>query len=141
MPPPFHPSRKPAPVTKAAAGKIDPDTSTPVTRLLATNHARKSSQAVDPFVTPFDDEHRVNANARSDDPFSATSPPVMSNPFETPACGDACEGEHADEPVRCDGALTRASSFSGPASLGLYLNIVSPLVSPLRTAIVTTHQL
>ncbi|KAI0663471.1 hypothetical protein C8Q70DRAFT_950033 [Cubamyces menziesii] len=84
MPPPFHPSRKPAPVTKAAAGKIDPDTSTPVTRLLATNHARKSSQAVDPFVTPFDDEHRVNANARSDDPFSATSPPVMSNPFETP---------------------------------------------------------
>ena len=82
MPPPFHPSRKPAPVTKAAAGKIDPDTSTPVTRLLATNHARKSSQAVDPFVTPFDDEHRVNA--RSNDPFSATSPPVTSNPFETP---------------------------------------------------------
>lgn len=31
---------------------------TPVTRLLTTTHARKSS-SVDPFVTPFDDEHRV----------------------------------------------------------------------------------
>ncbi|KAJ7850062.1 hypothetical protein B0H14DRAFT_3452234 [Mycena olivaceomarginata] len=36
----------------------DPSPSTPVTRLLTTTHARRSS-SVDPFVTPFDDEHRV----------------------------------------------------------------------------------
>ncbi|KAI8992983.1 hypothetical protein BD414DRAFT_482951 [Trametes punicea] len=71
MPPPQHPHapRKPA--------KIDPDTSTPVTRLLATNHARKSSQAVDPFVTPFDDEHRVPQDAEM-------TPMTISNPFESP---------------------------------------------------------
>ncbi|EIW63269.1 pheromone-regulated protein PRM1 [Trametes versicolor FP-101664 SS1] len=66
LPLPVRPTRKPA--------KIDPDTSTPVTRLLTTNHARQSSQAVDPFVTPFDDEHRVH----DADVVSPT------NPFETP---------------------------------------------------------
>ncbi|KAH9858670.1 hypothetical protein C2E23DRAFT_880127 [Lenzites betulinus] len=60
---PTRPARKPV--------QIDPDTSTPVTRLLATNHARKSSQAVDPFVTPFDDEHAA----------AGLSP---TNPFDTP---------------------------------------------------------
>ncbi|OSD06914.1 hypothetical protein PYCCODRAFT_1474316 [Trametes coccinea BRFM310] len=69
MPPPHHiPNGPRKPV------KIDPDTSTPVTRLLATTHARKSSQAVDPFVTPFDDEHGV--------PHDAT--PTIPNPFESP---------------------------------------------------------
>ncbi|PPR02984.1 hypothetical protein CVT26_004928 [Gymnopilus dilepis] len=32
---------------------------TPVTRLLPTTHARGSSTVVNPFITPFDDEHRV----------------------------------------------------------------------------------
>ena len=32
---------------------------TPLTKLLMTMHARKSSFAMDPFATPFDDEHRV----------------------------------------------------------------------------------
>ncbi|KAF5385997.1 hypothetical protein D9615_002597 [Tricholomella constricta] len=32
---------------------------TPITRLLTTMHARQSSNSVDPFVTPFDDEYRV----------------------------------------------------------------------------------
>ncbi|KAJ7646929.1 plasma membrane fusion protein PRM1 [Roridomyces roridus] len=36
----------------------EPSPATPVTRLLTTTHARCSS-SVDPFVTPFDDEHRV----------------------------------------------------------------------------------
>ncbi|RDB16658.1 Plasma membrane fusion protein PRM1 [Hypsizygus marmoreus] len=44
---------------------------TPVTRLLTTMHARKSS-SVDPFVTPFDDEYRVtiaqNTHARKSIP-------------------------------------------------------------------------
>ncbi|KAI0775765.1 hypothetical protein BD413DRAFT_470872 [Trametes elegans] len=71
MPPPLHPNRK------LAGAKIDPDTSTPVTRLLATTHARQSSQAVDPFVTPFDDEHRVSHAA-------AASPPAIPNPFASP---------------------------------------------------------
>lgn len=31
----------------------------PATRLLTTHHARASSNAVNPFITPFDDEHRV----------------------------------------------------------------------------------
>ena len=32
---------------------------TPVTRFLTATHARNSSSAVNPFITPFDDEHRV----------------------------------------------------------------------------------
>ena len=31
---------------------------TPVTQMLTTTHARQSS-LVNPFITPFDDEHRV----------------------------------------------------------------------------------
>ncbi|TFK53705.1 hypothetical protein OE88DRAFT_1696764 [Heliocybe sulcata] len=38
---------------------------TPVTRLLTTTHARHSSQAVDPFATPFDDEVRPLTSPRS----------------------------------------------------------------------------
>ncbi|KAJ7105412.1 hypothetical protein C8R43DRAFT_963649 [Mycena crocata] len=50
--------------------------STPVTRLLTTTHARHSS-SVDPFVTPFDDEHRVTiAHA---DPNARKS--MQTNPF------------------------------------------------------------
>ena len=55
-PPPFH-AHAHAKGKTALALSVDPDTSTPVTRHLTTNHARKSSQAVDPFVTPFDDEY------------------------------------------------------------------------------------
>ena len=58
-PPPFH-------VRSRRASPVDPDTSTPVTRHLATNHARKSSQAVDPFVTPFDDEHAARLAVTAD---------------------------------------------------------------------------
>ncbi|KAI0630411.1 hypothetical protein C8Q77DRAFT_1212103 [Trametes polyzona] len=77
LPVPVRPSRKPA--------KIDPDTSAPVTRLLTTTHARKSSQAVDPFVTPFDDEHRVEAMSPTN-PFgtpvaSARPQSTQTNPF------------------------------------------------------------
>ena len=32
---------------------------TPVTRFLTTTHARHSSSVVNPFITPFDDEHKV----------------------------------------------------------------------------------
>ena len=32
---------------------------TPVTRLLTTTHTRHSSSVVNPFITPFDDEHKV----------------------------------------------------------------------------------
>ncbi|KAI9062850.1 hypothetical protein FKP32DRAFT_1592821 [Trametes sanguinea] len=84
MPPPHHiPNGPRKPV------KIDPDTSTPVTRLLATTHARKSSQAVDPFVTPFDDEHGV--------PHEATPAPTIPNPFESPV---ASSGGHDHESRR-----------------------------------------
>ncbi|KAG6919376.1 hypothetical protein DXG01_006925 [Tephrocybe rancida] len=38
---------------------LSPPENTPITRLLTTIHARHSS-SVDPFVTPFDDEHQVN---------------------------------------------------------------------------------
>ena len=64
-PPPFH-------VRSQRASPVDPDTSTPVTRHLATNHARKSSQAVDPFVTPFDDEHAARPRPSSN-PFVAVA--------------------------------------------------------------------
>lgn len=37
----------------------DQNSSTPMTRLLTTTHARHSSTVVNPFITPFDDEHRV----------------------------------------------------------------------------------
>ncbi|KAH9949740.1 hypothetical protein B0H21DRAFT_889589 [Amylocystis lapponica] len=79
VPPPLHPSQKPAPAA------MNPDTSTPVTRLLTTHHARHSSQVVDPFVTPFDDEHRAPPADAAKDPFSdpfwerQSVPP--SNPF------------------------------------------------------------
>ncbi|KAJ7257964.1 hypothetical protein B0H12DRAFT_465667 [Mycena haematopus] len=52
----------------------DTSPSTPVTRLLTTTHARRSS-SVDPFVTPFDDEHRVTID------HSAARKSVQTNPF------------------------------------------------------------
>jgi len=60
-PPPPHPSL-------SHQQAINPDTSTPVTRLLTTTHARKSSQALDPFVTPFDDENGVDPQSGKDTP-------------------------------------------------------------------------
>jgi hypothetical protein len=48
-----------------------------VTRLLTTTHARRSS-SVDPFVTPFDDEHRVTI-AHADAAGARKS--VQTNPF------------------------------------------------------------
>jgi hypothetical protein len=52
---------------------------TPVTRLLTTTHARQSS-SVDPFVTPFDDEHRVTI-AHS----SHARKSIPTNPFNSVA--------------------------------------------------------
>ncbi|OCH87045.1 hypothetical protein OBBRIDRAFT_760327 [Obba rivulosa] len=66
-PPPLHPSLSQDPA-------INPDTSTPITRLLTTTHARKSSQAVDPFVTPFDDENSVEPHWGNDAPVTPTNP-------------------------------------------------------------------
>ncbi|KAF7289502.1 Plasma membrane fusion protein PRM1 [Mycena chlorophos] len=56
----------------------DPKASSPVTQLLTTTGARRSS-SINPFVTPFDDEHRVtvaHANPRQSiptNPFSAVA--------------------------------------------------------------------
>ncbi|KAJ7626413.1 hypothetical protein DFH06DRAFT_739804 [Mycena polygramma] len=66
---PFSDAHRLAPPTS------EPVPSTPVTRLLTTTHARRSSLSVDPFVTPFDDEHRVTI-AHSD-----TRKSVQTNPF------------------------------------------------------------
>lgn len=55
---------------------------TPVTRLLTTTHARQSS-SINPFATPFDDEHRVTitapppANARRSIPTNPFIPIAM----------------------------------------------------------------
>ncbi|KAJ7693388.1 hypothetical protein B0H17DRAFT_933098 [Mycena rosella] len=53
--------------------------STPMTRLLTTTHARRSS-SVDPFVTPFDDEHRVTL-AHADPASAGARKSVQTNPF------------------------------------------------------------
>ncbi|KAF7298887.1 Plasma membrane fusion protein PRM1 [Mycena indigotica] len=73
--PPHHP------VSVPSADPFDDTNSSPsdgpVTRLLTTTNARRSSP-VDPFVTPFDDEHRVtisHVNARKS---------IPTNPFATP---------------------------------------------------------
>ncbi|KAG1751401.1 uncharacterized protein EDB91DRAFT_1105303 [Suillus paluster] len=42
-----------------ASSKFRAESTTPVTRLLTTTHARHSSNAIDPFATPFDDDARV----------------------------------------------------------------------------------
>jgi hypothetical protein len=61
-----------------------PTSVTPVTRLLTTTHARKSSGVgwadVDPFVTPFDDERRV----RIEEPASVARKSIPTNPFAGP---------------------------------------------------------
>lgn len=61
-----------------------PTSVTPVTRLLMTTHARKSSGIgwvdVDPFVTPFDDEHRVTIEAPARDARKS----IPTNPFSGP---------------------------------------------------------
>ncbi|EMD37320.1 hypothetical protein CERSUDRAFT_113973 [Gelatoporia subvermispora B] len=70
-PPPLHLSLSHSPA-------VNPDTSTPVTRLLTTTHARKSSQAVDPFATPFDDENSVDPHsAGGNDASTPTNPFVV----------------------------------------------------------------
>ncbi|THH00769.1 hypothetical protein EW026_g1818 [Hermanssonia centrifuga] len=58
-PPPIHPDMRREQTTIPHRSITSPDTSTPVTRLLTTHHARHSSQVVNPFATPFDDEHSV----------------------------------------------------------------------------------
>jgi hypothetical protein len=50
---------------------------TPVTRLLTTTHARRSS-SVNPFITPFDDEHRVQIDHPTG---AATRKSMATNPF------------------------------------------------------------
>lgn len=51
---------------------------TPVTRLLTTTHARQSSLTVNPFITPFDDEHQVQI----DHPTGlGARKSMMTNPF------------------------------------------------------------
>lgn len=61
-PPPRHPRRRGEPQPKRLTLTIaNPDTSVPVTQLMTTTHARRSSQAVDPFVTPFDDENQPSS--------------------------------------------------------------------------------
>jgi hypothetical protein len=50
--------------TRVASVPRAPASLTPVTRLLTTTHARQSS-TVDPFATPFDDEHRVRDTRKS----------------------------------------------------------------------------
>ena len=52
---------------------------TPVTRLLTTMHARQSSN-VNPFVTPFDDEHRVTIDHASH--ASDVRRSIPTNPFD-----------------------------------------------------------
>ncbi|KAJ6581181.1 hypothetical protein B0H19DRAFT_1114092 [Mycena capillaripes] len=64
-------------VHKLAVPTSEPSPSTPVTRLLTTTHARHSS-SVNPFVTPFDDEHRVTI-AYADHAGARKS--VQTNPF------------------------------------------------------------
>lgn len=80
FPPVPEPKSKLAPPPLPLPPNMNPDTSTPVTRLLTTTHARHSSLAVDPFVTPFDDEHRVPAPETPKDPF-ADRRSMSTNPF------------------------------------------------------------
>ncbi len=56
------------------------ESSTSVTRLLATTHAHRSSGTTNPFMSPFDDEHRVRIHR--DNPARAS---VATNPFGSPA--------------------------------------------------------
>ena len=50
-----------APSDRSSASSMDmtEPSITPVTRLLTTTHARHSSNGINPFITPFDDEHKV----------------------------------------------------------------------------------
>ncbi|KZT66340.1 hypothetical protein DAEQUDRAFT_740019 [Daedalea quercina L-15889] len=82
QPPPRHPhlqaqtQPQPQSLQPSPHSALDPDASAPATRL-TTTHAPHSSQAVDPFMTPFDDEHRASHLPRT--PEVAT--PVITNPF------------------------------------------------------------
>jgi hypothetical protein len=53
---------------------------TPVTRLLTTTHARRSS-TVNPFITPFDDEHRVKIDYPTEAARRKSIPTNPTNPF------------------------------------------------------------
>ncbi|KZT22231.1 hypothetical protein NEOLEDRAFT_1164276 [Neolentinus lepideus HHB14362 ss-1] len=61
-------------VEASTPGQVS-ESSTPVTRLLTTTHARHSSHAVDPFVTPFDDEARplTSPGSAGRNPFTAVA--------------------------------------------------------------------
>lgn len=93
--------QQPAPQYRQAhPSRLDPDTSTPVTRLLATNHTRHSSQ-VDPFTTPFDDDHRASR-------MTAIPTPVITNPFvDDDPFADRLEAAMAKRESRPEGAGQR----------------------------------
>ena len=63
-------------ITRASNGSDDMAI-TPVTRLLTTTHARQSS-SVNPFITPFDDEHRVRIDQPSAEGLRKS---MQTNPF------------------------------------------------------------
>ncbi|KAH8107963.1 hypothetical protein BXZ70DRAFT_1003383 [Cristinia sonorae] len=73
-PPPVHPHRQPRYVIANPDNASAPVTTT--TRTTATNHARGSSQAVDPFATPFDDDHRAPSS-----PQRQSTHTTNTNPF------------------------------------------------------------
>jgi hypothetical protein len=63
--------------SSSSAPRDAEEATTPVTRLLTTTHARHSS-SVNPFITPFDDEHRVQIDHPSGE---ATRKSMATNPF------------------------------------------------------------
>ncbi|KAJ6629529.1 hypothetical protein B0H10DRAFT_1368785 [Mycena sp. CBHHK59/15] len=75
--PPADPFRDPNGLMPPPSDSAGHSPATPVTRLLTTTHARRSS-SVNPFVTPFDDEHRVTI-AHADHAGARKS--VQTNPF------------------------------------------------------------
>ncbi|KAK7031416.1 plasma membrane fusion protein PRM1 [Favolaschia claudopus] len=81
--PPTPPSNPFSDAHKLVVPPNDPSPPTPVTRLLTTTSARRSS-SVNPFVTPFDDEHRVTITHTNNDHAGARKS-VQTNPFEAVA--------------------------------------------------------
>jgi hypothetical protein len=80
--PPRDPHRRSLSVPANSMDKDEqPSSTTPVTRLLTTTHARQSS-SVNPFSTPFDDEH--SAKKDNSEPSDARMKP-QPNPFHAVA--------------------------------------------------------
>ncbi|EIW83225.1 hypothetical protein CONPUDRAFT_101927 [Coniophora puteana RWD-64-598 SS2] len=73
-------SRKPTIVSLSPDRGPRSESTTPVTRLLTTQHARKSSGAVDPFATPFDDTHAVSSGTGAS-PTTPSARKRVTNPF------------------------------------------------------------